>query len=388
MKKINKKIKLFIFIDSFRIGGMHRQMLFLVKHINKELFEPIVCTSGQGGGLKSDFEKIDCKLICLDWKGRYDFGIIFRLLNVLKIEQPDIVFITEVHNLVYYQLAKLFWKKKVIQIGSYRALTFWLSHENKKYHFIDNIFSKWLYNSSHFITTNSYALKSHYSKIVNPNSNKEIQVIYNGSDFNFVISKKCIEIREELGICLNDVLIVMIARLDPWKDFITFLEAAKIVIQKEPNTKFIVVGDGELRDFLEKKIFKLNLQDNVMLIGEKNEIYNYHNIADISILSSNGEGFSNSILEAMALSKPVIATDIGGNSELIGITGECGILVPLKSPKILADEILRLVCDKGYRDKMGKSAKVRIYELCNIVNYISSYESLFLKSMNFLNKIS
>lgn len=375
-----ERIKVFVFIDSFRIGGMHRQILYLVKHINKEIFEPIVCTSGPAGGLKGEYEKTGCKLICLDWKGRYDFGIIFRLVKVLKNEQPDIVFITEVHNLVYFRIAKLFWWKKVVQIGSYRALTFWIGHDNKRLHFVDNMFSKWLYNSSDYITANSEALKKHYSNIVKLKEGKAIEVIYNGSDFSFNVTKKNIEIRKELGISPNEIIITMIARLDPWKDFNTFLEASNLVLKTEINAKFIIVGDGELRAALEQLIMKLGLKKSVLILGEKKDIYNYHNLADISVLSTNGEGFSNSILEAMALGKPIIATDVGGNSELLGKSGKCGLLVPPKSPIILADEMIRLIRSEALRNEIGASAKERIHQLCDIKKYVSSYESLFLKT--------
>jgi glycosyltransferase involved in cell wall biosynthesis len=383
MKKINKKIKLFIYIDSFRIGGMHRQILFLVKHINKELFEPIVCVSIDEGGLMVDFKNSGSKLISLGWRGRFDLGMAIRLSKVLQNVQPDIVFITEAQNLVYFKLAKLFWWKSVVQIGSFRALTFWLGPDKKKFHFIDNLFSKWLYNSSDYITTNSNALNSHYSNIGNVKKNKPIQTIYNGSDFKFEITKFQDEIRKELGISANEVVIIMIARLDPWKDFTTLFEAARIAIDRELNIKFVVVGDGELREFLEQKILQLNLHNKVLLIGEKKDIYNYHNLADISILSTNGEGFSNSILEAMAFGKPVIVTDVGGNSELIGESGKSGVLVPSKSPEILADEIVKLAINKNIRDEMGKSAKVRIHQLCDVTNYVNSYESLFIEAMNY-----
>lgn len=383
--KSAERIKIFIFIDSFRIGGMHRQMLYLVKHINKEIFEPIVCTSGSSGGLKGEYEKTGCKLICLDWKGRYDFDIIFRLVKVLKKEQPEIVFITEVHNLVYLRIAKLFWWKKIVQIGSYRALTFWLGHDKKKLHFVDNMFSKWLYNSSDYITANSEALKSHYSNIVKLKEEKEIEVIYNGSDFSFNVTKQDVEIRKELGISPNEIIISMIARLDPWKDFYTFLEASSIVLKTEVNTKFIIVGDGELRVGLEQMIIKLGLKKSVLILGEKKDIYNYHNLSDISVLSTNGEGFSNSILEAMALGKPIIATDVGGNSELLGKSGKCGLLIPPKSPNILADEIIKLVRNETLRNEIGESAKERIHKLCDIKNYVTSYESLFFKASNFFS---
>lgn len=376
-----KKIKLFIFIDSYRIGGMHRQMLFLVKHINKEIFEAIVCVSFEGGGLEEDFKNSGAELISLDWKGRFDLGMAIRLSKVLKNVQPDIVFITEAQNLVYFKLAKLFWWKSVVQIGSFRALTFWLGPDKKKFHFIDNLFSKWLYNSSDIITTNSNALNNHYSNIVGVKKNKPIHTIYNGSDFKFEITKSKIEIRNELNISLDEIVIIMVSRLDPWKDFDTLFKAAIDVLKENSNVTFILVGDGKLKDDLTFKIEEANLNEKILLLGEKKDVFNYLSASDISILSTNGEGFSNSILESMAFSKPVIATRVGGNVELICESEEFGLLVQPKSGEMLYDAIIKLLSDKTKCLEIGLAGKNRIYELCNINNYINSYENLFISSV-------
>lgn len=376
------KIKVFIFIDSYRIGGMHRQILYLVDGIDKNKFEPIVCVSTDTGGLKERFMNTGCKLISLGWKGRYDIGMAFRLSKILKEEIPDIVFITEAQNLVYFRIAKLFWRKNVVQIGSFRALSFWLGHDKKNLHFIDNLFSNWLYKTSDYITTNSNALKDHYSNIVSLKKNKPIQTIYNGSNFDFEITKSKLEIRNELNIPLEDIVIIMVARLDPWKDFDTLLNAAKKVLINYNNVKFILVGDGALKDDLIQKIMKDDLIGKVILLGERKDVFNYLSAADISILSTNGEGFSNSILESMAFSKPVIATRVGGNIELIGDSEEFGILVPSKSSDKLYDSISRLLNDEKKRLDIGVFGKRRINELCNIDKYINSYENLFISSVS------
>ena len=99
------------------------------------------------------------------------------------------------------------------------------------------------------------------------------------------------------------------------------------------------------------------------------------------MLSTNGEGFSNSILESMALSKPVIATGVGGNVELIGDTQEFGLLVQPKSIKMLYNAIIKLSNDKTKCVEMGLAGKNRINELCSIGSYIKSYENIFISSV-------
>jgi glycosyltransferase involved in cell wall biosynthesis len=379
-----QKVKIVFFIDSFRIGGMHRQILYLSKHLDKRIFEPIVCTQSQLGGLLSEFKNSGCELIDLKWKGRGSFAILYRLIRALKEKKPDIIYITQAPNLVYFRLARLFLSKRPLQVGSFRALDFWLGHKGEKYQFIDKIISRWLYKTSDFIVVNSNALREHYSKLIDFDPKKPLQVIYNGCDFSFPISRSSETLREELGFHPSHFLIVMIARLDPSKDFISVMQAAKYVTQHDERAKFIIVGDGELKNMLEKLISELGIHDVVTLVGERKDVYNYINLCDISILSTFGEGFSNSILESMALSKPVIATNVGGNSELLGNNGECGILVPIQSPELMSEAILYLMENAEYRKQLGVLAKKRIIKICNINTYINAYTNFFL-SMNGTN---
>jgi len=272
----------------------------------------------------------------------------------------------------------LFNPNTIIQIGSFRALTFWKGHLKLIYKPLDNVFARWLYASSECTVVNSVALKKHYSKIVKAKVKKPIKIIFNGSDFNHLASRSTATIRQELNIKLSDIAIIMVARLDPWKDFETLLKAAKIVVDKSNRAKFFVIGGGGLMTYLEQKIVNIGLKDNFKLIGEKRDVVNYINFCDISVLSTHGEGFSNAILESMALGKPVIATAVGGNPELIGIGNIFGILVSPKAPIEFANAILSLIGNEKKRKKMGKAAKKRIKEICSLKNYISLYEKLFI----------
>jgi len=380
-----KKIKVFLYIDSLMIGGMHRQVLYLAKHLNREIFEPIVCTQNTPrGGLRESYERVGCKLIDLERdEKKIDLSLVSRLLKVLKAEEPDVIFITAAPNLFYYRIAKLFYKKKILLVGSFRALTFWKGHLKKRYMPIDNILSRWLYSSSDHVVVNSIALKENYSKIINVEKSKPIEVIYNGSDFNFPVTREISEIRKELGVGINDVIVFMIARIDPWKDFFTFIKAVKIVVNRNKNVKFYIVGDGPLRSVIGQTIIEEGIIDNLKILGEKRDIFNYINAADISVLSTNGEGFSNSILESMSFSKPVIATAVGGNIELLGTENQFGLLVPPKSPQKFASAIISLVENKTQRETIGDAARKHILQLCDLKKCVSSYERIF--ASNFLN---
>ena len=368
------------------IGGMHRQVLYLAKHLNRAVFEPVICTqNSSAGGLREEFERSGCRLIDMkrnstpERKKKFDPSLAFRLLNVLKAEKPHIILLNAAPNLFYFRIAMLFNHNKIIQIGSFRALTFWKGNLKMIYKPLDNFFARWLYASSKCTIVNSIALKDHYSKLVWARAKKPIKVIYNGSDFNFVASRPAATIRQELNMKLSDVAIIMVARLDPWKDFETLFETAKIVIDKNKRAKFFIIGGGKLKSSLEQKSIQMGLKDHFMLIGEKRDIFSYINFCDISVLSTHGEGCSNAIIESMAFGKPVIATAVGGNPELLRDGKQFGVLIPPKSPSEFADAILFLIEDENKRKEMGKAAKERIEKLCSLKNYVSLYEELFMK---------
>jgi glycosyltransferase involved in cell wall biosynthesis len=376
-----KKLRVFFFIDSFRVGGMHKQILYLLKYLNRQEFEPVICISSSNGGLSSEYVQSGCKIIDLKWKRSMDVSMVPRLVKALYSVNPDIVFITEAQNLIYFRIARMFWyKRKFAQVGSFRALTFWFTSKNVIHKILDNIVSRWLYASSDKVVVNSNAMKDHYSTILKIKNDKEIAVIFNGFDPDFSITKSPEVLRNELMIGSTEIVIIMIARLDPWKDFKTFFKAAKIVLEQKEDIRFIILGDGILKESLKMDLLYLGIQKKFIMLGERVDIYNYLNLSDIAILSTFGEGFSNSLMESMALGKPVIATDVGGNSETLGKNGVSGYLIPPASPEFMADKLLLLAENKSLREEIGKNGKLHILNLCGMDKFILAYESLFRDS--------
>lgn len=375
------RIKVLFFIDSFRIGGMHKQVLYLAKHLDRKKFDVIICAQSSAGGLLADYERSGARILTLHWTRRLEIAVFARFIRLLRKERPHIVFITAPQTLFYYRISRLFYNGNTIQIGSFRAMNFWQGHLGIFYKPIDYLLSIWMILTSKEISVNSNTMRETYIRYLSFISKKRIRVIYNGSDFNFPVKVSAATLRKELGIKDTEVVIVMIARLDPWKDFDTLLESAVIVTKSYDYVKFLLIGEGELRTCIEDRITQLSLNKNVFLLGEKKDIYDYINLSDISILSTNGEGFSNSILESMAFSKPVIATDVGGNAELLGRSGNEGFLVPPQSPQILAEIIGRLVVDQLLRKEIGTKARERIHRICDINLFTSTYAELFEQSI-------
>ena len=369
------------------IGGMHRQTLYLAKYLDKNKFDIIVLTQNTNeGGLRNEFYNSGCKMIDLgrnsipSKKKSFNPFISYKLYKIFKREKTDVIYLNAAPNLIYFKIANFFLNKKISLVGSFRALTFWKGHLNKSYKWLDILFAQLLYSSSKYTIVNTSALNKHYSRILK--ISKPLITINNGSDFSYEISINSNNIRNNLKINNDECFILMSARLDPWKDFKTLINAAKIVIKKTKLVKFVIMGDGPLKDYVKKLIYSSNLENNVLMIGEKTDAINYVNACDISVLCSFGEGFSNTILESMYLKKPVIASDVGGNIDLIGNTKKFGYLFPKSSHKELAKKILFLKDNPKLRIDIGESANKKILKMCNIKSYISNYEKIFINAIN------
>lgn len=360
---------------------MHKQVLYLAKYLDRKKFDCIVCAQSNAGGLYEEYKSSGARVETLQWRRRLQIGVFKRFINFMKKEKPDIIFISTPQNLLYYRVARIFYSCNTVQIGSFRAMNFWQGHIRPVYKPIDLLLTIWMILTSKKISVNSNVMFESYTRFLPLIIKKKFRVIYNGSDFNFTISVPALTLRKELKIPEADIIVAMIARFDPWKDFDTIIEAAALIKMQEKQIKFLLVGDGELKTYINEKIGQLELQDVVFTVGEKKNIYDYINLADISVLATKGEGFSNAILESMAFAKPVIATAVGGNAELLGTSGDEGFLAPLRSPTVFASLILKLADDKSLRRRVGDKAKKKIEKLCDIKEYVVAYSSLFEQSV-------
>jgi glycosyltransferase involved in cell wall biosynthesis len=149
----------------------------------------------------------------------------------------------------------------------------------------------------------------------------------------------------------------MIARMNsPVKNHPAFLKAAAKLSQQFPAVEFLLVGDGPLRPALEQMAAELGIKEKVIFAGERQDIPAMLASLDVSVLISSSESLSNVILESMAAGVPVVATDVGGNPELVK-HGETGLLVPPGDEKKLVEALAQLVSSPGLRSQYAARSK-------------------------------
>jgi glycosyltransferase involved in cell wall biosynthesis len=163
------------------------------------------------------------------------------------------------------------------------------------------------------------------------------------------------QIRAEFGIPADAFVVGCIARLSPVKDHITLLRAVHKLVRRWSQLHLVLVGDGEIRADLEELAAELDISDRVHFTGFRPNEPNLHHVFDVSVLTSLSEGFPNSLVEAMAAGRPVVATAVGGNVD--AVRPETGFLVPAGAPAELASAIERLLSDDSLRLRMGAAAR-------------------------------
>jgi glycosyltransferase involved in cell wall biosynthesis len=187
-----------------------------------------------------------------------------------------------------------------------------------------------------------------------------IRVIYNGVDVErFTARPECrLSVRQRLGLCETDFVIVQVARLDYMKDHMTAIRTMARLVRQVPAAKLLLVGDGPKRALIQAEIQAQNLEASVCLLGQREDVPELLGAADVALLTSLSEGIPVTLIEAMAAQLPVVATRVGGVPEVV-LDGQTGLLASAGDDAALADCLLRLANQPELRRQFGQAGRQR-----------------------------
>jgi glycosyltransferase involved in cell wall biosynthesis len=211
-----------------------------------------------------------------------------------------------------------------------------------------------------------------------------VSLIYNGVDLErYAEQEACCTLHSEYGIPEGAPIVGVVARLEPEKGHPTLLEAWPGVLAAVPNAHLLIVGEGSRREALEDQARSLALlgpRPSVTFTGRRDDIPAVTAALDVAVLPSYREAQGLSILEAMALSRPVVASAVGGIPEMIE-DGRTGLLVAPRDPAALSVAITRLLIDHPYADTLARAGHDLVYERFCVEQMVRAVETIYDESI-------
>ena len=330
------RVKVMFLIRSLDCGGAERQLVELVKNLDKSAFEVTVVTLYSGGRLTGELTGLPHARICsLEKKSRWDLGrMCQRLGEIVRAVRPHVVHgYMDVGNTLALMLSRIIKCKVVLGVRASNV-------DHSAYGLVSRCLDWTLSRSADkadLIIANSHAAKSYMSSRGYPA--ERITVIHNGIDSNRFKPNAAAgaRFRSTNGIKSDDVVIGCVARLDPMKDHPTLLNAFAIAAARHPALHLVCAGTGApaYAEHLRMLAERLEIQGRVHWLGSVPNVDELYSMFDIATLSSAfGEGFPNAVAEAMACGVPCVGTDVGDAKILVR---DCGCAVPPQNENALVD---------------------------------------------------
>jgi len=348
-----EKLKIALVIDVFEgvNGGAERQVYEFLKRFDRDRFEPYLFVAHQTD-IPREVQSLRVPASGLGIKRIYDFDGIskgFTFTRLLKEGRVDIVltyhFSSDIWGAFFARLAKV-----PVIVSSRRDIGFW---RNRTHIQAYKLVNRWV--SRIIAVSNAVKEMVVREEGVAP---EKVETVHNGV---------CLDVPSEkasLGFADGDFVVGCVANFSSkTKGHEVLVDAArKAVDEAGEKFKLLLVGDGPLRQRINLQVMGHNLQDNVLFAGKRSDVKEVLQACDMCVLPSLSEGLSNALLEYMAAGKPVVATAVGGNPEVIS-DRENGLLVPAGESAALARAMIEVFRDKDFAQELGSAGR-RTVENC------------------------
>lgn len=288
----------------------------------------------------------------IDSKMESDIQAGWRLSKLLQSLRPNIVHAHDAHAISMALIARLLTPKdNPLPVLASRRVDFHVGH---------NIFSRWKYAQvDHFLCA-SQAISN--MLIEDGIHAEKTTVVHEGIDLIRIDNAPFLDLHEEFSLPVDCPVIGNIAALVPHKGQDCLIDAASQVSKEVPEARFLIVGTGELHETLRRKIHSLNLEQQVILTGFRNDVLSILRSLDLFVMSSLTEGLGTSVLDAMAARRAVVATRAGGIPESV-VDEETGLLTPVGDANSLSRAIVALLKDPNRRHTFGQAGRQRAQQL-------------------------
>jgi len=373
-----KKIRVLEMIDQPFLGGGQINLLSLARNLDREKFEVFAC-SREGGPLVEEIKKNDLQHFPVPFSKRIGSKIVREIKTILIDNKIDIL---HTHGGIagfYGRWAA--WKCRTPVIVHTLHGIHYLHYRNfllkHFFIFLERYFSR--FTSAVIFVSEADKDKGIKFKLA---PEEKMYIIKNGVDLSAFkegdrLNSKS-EMRKETMLESFQPLVGTVARLHRQKGIPYLLKAAKTISQVFPRIKVLIIGGGPLQQKLARMARRLSVSENVWFMGERKDAQYLTSLFEVFVLPSLWEGLPYVLMEASVLGKPVVATDVDGNREIIE-NGKTGILVPARNPEKMAEAVIRLLRDKDMALELGERAKASVPLKFKLSRMVEETQGLYLK---------
>ena len=352
MAENSRKINILFLFAKLVIGGAERTIIDLVPRLDRSRFNPLVVYLKEKGAFGEEMERRGVPVIEKLAANRFDVSVLPKLGRIIKRHKTNAIYTLDHDNAMFWgRLATLAFNIPV-------SLT--VIHTTVRRDGTDtlNWIGKMFMPLTDGLIATAAGSREYLIKQQGVHSRK-VPLIYNGVDLEGIQKAR----REkklskgDFGIPEDAKVVGIVAAFKPEKAHHIFLQAAKKILEKDPNVYFLLVGDGPQRKVIEQTIQELNLQDRAFITGFRKDMPDVFQVLDVSALSSDPrcETFSLTILESMAAGLPAVVTRVGSMDEMV-FDDVNGYLVPPRDPESLAEAICKVIGDDERQRRFGQNS--------------------------------
>jgi len=334
-------------------GGAQEHVLNLVTRIDRERYDLSVCSLSAGSAVRR-LERAGIEVCIID--GRDDEAAIEEVAAHLAATRADVI-----HNHMYRaEIVGTQAAWRVAESARQRPYIVSTVHSSRVRSDEDRALVRRLTpKMDHLIAVST----SIVHKIeLEERVGAPVTLIYNGIDLDrYDQQLPCCTLREEYGLPPEGPMVGVVARLEPEKGHPTLLDAWPAVLAELPTATLLIIGEGSRQEALEAQAAALGITASVVFTGRRDDVPAVTKALDVAVLPSYREAQGLTVLEAMALSRPVVASNVGGIPEMIE-DGVTGLLVPPHEPPALAAAVIRLLRDHPLADTLGRAGHDLVHE--------------------------
>ncbi|QHT70339.1 glycosyltransferase family 4 protein [Rhodocytophaga rosea] len=368
----NKRIKILHTIRQGSFGGGETYLYNLVTRLDKQVFEPLVLSFTEGA-MVDKLRQAGIRTFVIPTLKPFNIFIYRQVLQLLKNEQIDLVHMHGTRAATNTLIPALWNGTKTIY-----TVHGWSFHTGNK-----PLITRGRIMAERFITSQTSQVvcgsQADLQQGLQYCPGGKYTLFYNSIDTHyFDPALPVTDLCREFGFTQTDVVITFMARLTAQKDPLTFIKAIPRVKNQFPQAKFLMIGEGELKNECIQLAQILAVSDVLTFSEFRSDVKKILQLTDVFVLPSLWEVIPLGLLEAMSMEKACIATAISGTTEAI-TDGENGLLIDIQSPDQLADKMIQLLSDELLRRNLGKNARVKVIRQFDIRTLVEKNKELYLQ---------